>query len=493
MRLLESVVGTPLASAVGWTLLHSLWEGAILAVALAAVLMATWSPRVRYAAACAAMLVMLGGFGVTFVRMLPEGVQNARAAKKPPFPAWNVATNQDGAEASNAALVAVVPWLAPFWIAGVWIFYLRHVAGWISMSRMRRRGVCCAPEYWQRELAGLSARLHLSRPIVLLESCLADAPMVLGHFRPYILMPVGLLAGLPAAQVEAILLHELSHIRRHDYLVNVLQRSVEGLLFYHPAVWWMSRVMRNERENCCDDVVVEMNGDALEYARALAALEQNRWSGCEPAVAARGGNLVKRIRRLLYPKGPNGVWTPLCASVVFLAIAALALVALQAAPAQQSADAKLQPEKAAPYQLWLNEDVVYIISDVERAAYLKLTTDDEREHFIAQFWEVRNPTPGAAENAFKIEHYRRIAFANKHFGTRSGRPGWHTDRGYIYIVYGPPDEIDSHPSGGSPGQPPYPFEDWRYKHVDGVGDDVSVRFIDRTKTGDFHVAPGNGR
>ncbi|HLM99144.1 MAG TPA: M56 family metallopeptidase [Bryobacteraceae bacterium] len=493
MKLLETLVGTPLAGAVGWTLLHSMWEGAIVSVALAAVLMATRSPRVRYAAACAAMLMMLGGFGVTFVRMLPEGAQNATAVKKPAFPGWNIDTSADGGNPSNTVLAEVVPWLAPFWIAGVWIFYLRHVAGWISVSRMRQRGVCCASEQWQRELAGLSARLHLSRPIVLLESCLADAPMVLGHFRPHILMPVGLLAGLPAAQVEAILLHELAHIRRHDYLVNVLQRSVEGLLFYHPAVWWMSRVMRNERENCCDDLVVEMSGDAHEYARALAALEQNRWSGCEPAVAARGGNLVKRIRRLLYPQGPNGIWTSLCAAIVFVATAAIAVVTLQAAPAQQNAEAKLQAKKAAPYKLWLNEDVVYIISDVERAAYLKLTTDEEREHFIKQFWEVRNPTPNSAENAFQIEHYRRIAFANKHYGTRSGRQGWQTDRGYIYIVYGPPDEIDSHPVGGSPGQPPYPFEDWRFKHVDGVGDDVSVRFIDRTKTGDYHVAPGNGR
>jgi len=496
MRLLENVVGSPLAGAVGWTLLHSLWEGAIISVALAAVLLATRSPRIRYAAACAAMLVMLGGFGITFVRMLPEGPQ-IRAVKKPAFPAWNVATSADASDASNTVLAEIVPWLAPFWIAGVWIFYLRHVAGWISVSRMRRRGVCGVSEHWRSELAGLSARLHLTRPVVLLESCLADAPMVLGHFRPYILMPVGLLAGLPAAQVEAILLHELAHIRRYDYLVNVLQRSVEGLLFYHPAVWWMSRVMRNERENCCDDLVVEMSGDAHEYARALAALEQNRWSGCEPAVAARGGNLVKRIRRLLYPKGPNGVWTPLCASVAFLATAALAVVALQAAPAQEGAEAeaKLKAEKAAPYQRWLNEDVVYIIADVERAAYLKLTNDEEREHFIEQFWERRNPTPGAAENAFKVEHYRRIAYANEHFGTRSGRQGWQTDRGYIYIVYGPPDEIDYHPDGERLGssQPPYPFEDFRYKHVDGVGDDVSVRFIDRTNTGDFHVAPGNGR
>jgi len=493
MKLLETLVGTPLAGAVGWTLLHSLWEGTILAVALAAVLMATRSPRVRYAAACAAMLVMLGGFGVTFIRMLPEGAQSERAGKKPPFPVWRVAASVDGVDPSNTVLAEVVPWLAPLWMAGVWIFYLRHVAGWISVSRMRRRGVCGVSEHWRNQLAGLSARLHVSRPVVLLESCLADAPMVLGHFRPYILMPVGLLAGLPAAQVEAILLHELAHIRRHDYLVNVLQRSVEGLLFYHPAVWWMSRVMRNERENCCDDLVVEMSGDAHEYARALAALEQNRWSGCEPAVAARGGNLVKRIRRLLYPKGPNGVWTPLCASVVFLATAALAVVALQAAPAQDAgkleAEAKAQAEKAAPYERWLNEDVVYIIADMERAAFLKLTSDEERAQFIEQFWERRDPKqPGTVENEFKEEHFRRIAYANEHYRTVSGVPGWKSDRGHMYIVYGPPDEIESHPT---PRANAHGFEMWLYRHVEGVGDNVTVSFVDRTGTGDYRIAPGN--
>ncbi len=288
MTILEAWVETPLAVAVGWTLLHSLWEGAIISVALAAVLVAMRSPRARYAAACLAMLVMLVAFGLALVRVMPEGTHSLQTVRTPAFPAWNVRTGMDASGPSNPGLAAIVPWLAPFWIAGVCIFYLGHVASWISVCRLRRRGVCCASEHWQKQLARLSAQLRLSRPVRLLESCLADAPMVLGHFRPVILMPIGLLAGLPPGQIEAILLHELAHIRRYDYLVNVLQRSVEGLLFYHPAVWWMSRVIRVERENCCDDVVVAMRGNAHEYAVALAALEQNRWSGREPAVAATG-------------------------------------------------------------------------------------------------------------------------------------------------------------------------------------------------------------
>ena len=116
-------------------------------------------------------------------------------------------------------------------------------------------------------------------------------------------MPVGLLAGLPAGQIESILLHELAHIRRHDYLVNLMQIVVESLVFYHPAVWWISGVMRAERENCCDDLVVATQGDAFAYAAALTALEQNRGTVRDAVLAATGGSLVKRVRRLLDSTG----------------------------------------------------------------------------------------------------------------------------------------------------------------------------------------------
>jgi TonB family protein len=485
MNPLEAWVGTPLAAAVGWTLLHSLWEGAVISAALAAALLVIRSPRARYAAACLAMLLMLGAFGLTFIRLMPEGARGLRNATPPAFPAWTIRTGTDAAGPSHPGLAEVAPWLTPFWIAGVWIFYLKHMAGWISVCRLRRRGVCCAPEEWQKQLARLSARLRVTRPVRLLESCLVDAPMVLGHFRPVILMPIGLLAGLPAGQIEAILLHELAHIRRFDYLVNVLQRSVEGLLFYHPGVWWISRVVSAERENCCDDVAVRVSGDVREYAVALATLEQKRWAGRELAMAATGGSLVKRIRRLLYPKGPNGAWTPLFAAVILMATAAVALTAWPGAtPHQESAGAQAGSAAASPYTKWLNEDVVYIIADVERAAFNQLTTDEERDKFIEQFWQRRDPTPGTPENEFKDEHYRRIAFANEHYGA-TRLPGWQTDRGRIYITWGPPDEIDSHPSGG-PG-PVAPHEEWRYWHMERVGDNVTFVFTDPLRNGEYRL------
>jgi hypothetical protein len=292
---------------------------------------------------------------------------------------------------------------------------------------MRLRGVCYVTEHWQREVRRLSNQLRLSRPVVLMESCLADAPIVLGHFRSLILMPVGLLTGLPAGQIEAILLHELAHIRRCDYLVNAVQRFVEGLFFYHPAVWWISRVIRIERENCCDDVVVEMTGNAHEYAIALAALEQNRWRGQGPAVAATGGSLMKRIRRLLYPQGPNSAWTSLLAVLILMATVTVSLVAWPSeVPQGSSTITQPQTDQAQTsdqfLKKWLDQDVVYIITDEEEAAFKALTTDEERYHFIEQFWSRRDPSPDTAENEFRDEHYRRIAYSNDVFGPDLANP-----------------------------------------------------------------------
>ena len=157
-------------------------------------------------------------------------------------------------------------------------------------------------------------------------------------------------------------------------------------------------------------------------------------------------------------------------------------------------DEKLRKELESPYRKWLNEDVTYIITDEERAAFKRLSTDDEREQFIEQFWMRRDPTPDSAENEFKEEHYRRIAYANERYA--SGFPGWKTDRGRIYITFGPPDENESHPSGGSYERPPeegggttstFPFEKWRYRWIEGIGSDIIVEFVDPTMTGEYRM------
>ena len=155
---------------------------------------------------------------------------------------------------------------------------------------------------------------------------------------------------------------------------------------------------------------------------------------------------------------------------------------------------KLRKELETPYRKWLNEDVAYIISDEERTAFKRLQTDDERESFIENFWMRRDPTPDTVENEFKEEHYRRIAYANENFA--SGIPGWKTDRGRIYITYGPSDEKETHPSGGSYERPPeegggqtstFPFEQWRYRYIENVGSDIIIEFVDPTMSGEYRM------
>src|SRR5437867_6054381 len=155
---------------------------------------------------------------------------------------------------------------------------------------------------------------------------------------------------------------------------------------------------------------------------------------------------------------------------------------------------KLRKELETPYRKWLNEDVTYIITDEERQAFKRMGTDDEREQFIEGLWLRREPTPDTAENEFKEEHYRRIAYANERYASRI--PGWKTDRGRIYITFGPPDENESHPSGGSYERPAeegggttstFPFEQWRYRWIEGIGTDIIIEFVDPTMTGEYRM------
>jgi len=162
---------------------------------------------------------------------------------------------------------------------------------------------------------------------------------------------------------------------------------------------------------------------------------------------------------------------------------------------RKAQEKRLRKELETPYKTWLNTDVVYIITDEERKAFKNLQTDEERQQFVEQFWLRRDPTPDTEENEFKEEHYRRIAYANEHYA--SGIPGWKADRGRIYITFGPPDEIESHPSGGSYERPieegggstsTYPFEKWRYRYIDGMGNNIEIEFVDTTMSGEYHMS-----
>ncbi len=488
---------SPVTQALGLSLFHFLWQGALIAAAAAIALRFTARAQLRYAIACGALLAMPAIFAVTLALSIPQAPATAGHIAIAPTYSLNIPPADPTPHARDFSVY--LEYAVPLWLAGVVCVLLYRSLAWIFAARLRRRGTCAVPDAWMERLKSLAARARVWQPVVLLESCLAEVPVVIGYLRPAILIPAGMLTGLPAAQIEAILLHELAHIRRADYLVALVQSAVEGLLFYNPAVWWISRVIRAERENCCDDFAIAIQGDPHAYATALATIEASRWRASEPVLAANQGDLPRRIRRILRTSDARDFSLPLIPAAMLLIAAGIAIadqapqlatlplkIPVPKAPmlmAQAHTPAPSEPQMGAAYRKWLNEDVVYIITDSERWYFKTLSTDQEREKYIEQFWLRRDPTPGTPENEFKTEHYRRIAFANSRF--TASVPGWKTDRGRVYIEYGPPDEIESHPAGNDSQR--YPFEQWRYRLIEGIGSNVIVEFDDKDRTGEYRM------
>lgn len=303
------------AERLGWVLLHSLWEVALVAVVLAAALGSVLRRRsavARYAACCAALIVMAalpaatgaGAFAaagyrpVSASRLTATGgmahplVHAMRSAQGAPAP---VSTPRD-AQALHPLLTA----LCYAWVLGIVTLAAWHIFGWARVQRLKARS-SQAPAPWQERIAELAARIRLRSRVWLRVSDAIGAPALIGWIRPVVLVPLCALTELSPQQIEALLLHELAHIRRHDYLINLLQTAVETLLFYHPAAWWVGQKIRQEREHCCDDLAAAHCG-RLKYARALAAMEEMR-AGLVPAPAlgSDGGSLLRRIERLVAP------------------------------------------------------------------------------------------------------------------------------------------------------------------------------------------------
>jgi uncharacterized protein (TIGR03435 family) len=233
-------------------------------------------------------------------------------------------------------------WIVFAWLIGVLFFSIRLAGGWMMTQRLRSQLTRPVPPAWQQRFDELQCRLSLSRPIQLAASPLIHTPTVIGWWRPMVLVPLSAVTGLEPDLVAGLLAHELTHVRRHDYLVNALQCAVEAVLFYHPAVWWLSRQIRDAREQCCDDVAVSLCGDTLSYVRALAELETQRAIVRAPAVAASGGSLSGRIARLLGMPAP-GAHTNMRGSVAAGLLVAAALFAATQGSAQSTIAASKLP------------------------------------------------------------------------------------------------------------------------------------------------------
>ncbi|NOK14311.1 M56 family metallopeptidase [Corallococcus exercitus] len=362
--------------AVGWALVHLLWQGALVAVALALAL--RWvgrrSANLRYALACGALGIMLVLPVATAWRHASRAgdsrpVRTASVQRTPaplPDPAFHARVELPSRrsmpmkETPSLPLLEGMfqqvgehlPWLVLAWGMGVAASSLRLLKGWLGLRRQVDEAVHASWE-WQQRLEVLARRLNLTRPVRLLVSSKLDVPSTLGWLKPVVLVPTATLTGLAVRELELVLAHELAHIRRHDFAVNVVQTLVETLLFYHPAVWWMSQVIRVERENCCDDLAVRQGPGALPYARALTALEELRSQGMDasgPALSALGGSLKDRVRRLVVAPASrcSSRWAAGVSIVTLASSLALAvpLTALAVQPVKEQ-EAKASEAKAS--------------------------------------------------------------------------------------------------------------------------------------------------
>ena len=306
-----------------WTLAHFLWQGSLLALLAAGILrsLRRYSAEARYSVSVAALLFMLATPLATFFWDVPEitGSSSTRIAQmsETPVPSSLPLTPS---EAPNAW----TGWVVAAWFTGVAACSIRLAAGWHVTRRLLQSSTAPASHYVAEIFEHMLGRLDLARPVRLLVSARIDSPVAVGWLRPAVLLPVKALTGLDESQLRAVLAHELAHIRRHDFAVNLLQRCVESLLFYHPAVWWLSARIRAEREHCCDDLAVHVCGDPLTYARALVELERSRGQASAFAMAATGGDLARRVRRILGREAAGGEWVEWIALPALVATVLLA-------------------------------------------------------------------------------------------------------------------------------------------------------------------------
>lgn len=481
---------------IGWTLVHSVWQVAAIACVAALLFrcLQNRSARVRYTVGVATLSLMVASLCTTFVlieatparsavslindivpgrketvvredmrspvtieqtRIMtgnetplvePETLEPSRnlsAAVALPetevllVPESKTAELRDRLNTFAARVRPRLPWLVGLWLVGMLVCALRPVWGLWMQWQLRRTGLLPVPNAIQDTTAAVARKIGLTRFVAVTQSTLVKVPLVIGYLRPMILLPGSVVTGLTAAQLEAVLAHELAHVRRHDWLINTLQVMVETVLFYHPAVWWLSKRIRTERELCCDDVALALNVDKAVYARTLLTLEELRQNTVAPALAATGGDLAGRVRRLL----PVGEETPsgsgALAGLLAVAISLTLLATSLASPNPQ------EPDTVEVSSHDKSEPVAVESGEQEKSP----AAENEKEE-TAEDRETQPPSNKPAslrKRSVQIldENNQPIAGATVRFQFQNGRQGWlsndeTTGKNGIVAVESPP-------------------------------------------------------
>lgn len=389
------------------------------------------------------------------------------------------------------------------WLAGILTCLLRWHRQLRTGGRVHRE-----PNQFERQAFQTAEEgTGLHQRVRLVISAGPTEPVLRGILRPRIILPEGLSGVLSPQELVTVLSHELVHAMRRDNLTAALHRAVACVLWFHPAAWWIERRMAEERGHACDEAVVRRGAVREDYASALL-MTCRFCAGCATAGVSGvtgGTNMKERIERIIHaPARPAArralalvaavivaaVWPAVGAFLVqagesgvkkllpgiewvrIMSAGKVVYDSSQAGPAA-APDAFLARSRTAPsgltapYRKWLEEDVTYLITDAERAEFLRLPSDSDRERFIERFWKGRDPSPGTAANEFKEEHYRRIHYANERF--RDDGPGWRSTRGRVYVKLGPPDEIESHPRDR--------YEAWKYARWGNLPQSLFVKFV----------------
>lgn len=326
MTFLENIFTPQLINALGLTLIHSLWQGLFITVIAggAMLLLHNYAAKIKYILLTGALFALLASVGFTFVHQyqqvavpiaatlpiddaLTNGINPVQevVAKNANYAA-TIALIQENWQGITTYMRPYFPLLVIGWLLGMFFFAVRFVGGllYIQQLKTHRLNKPVSP-IWQQKMQQLTHTIAIGKSVQLVESVLVQVPMVIGWLKPMILLPIGALNGLTTVQVEAILAHELAHIKRHDYFINMLQSIAEIVLFFHPAAWWLSAKIREEREHCCDDIAVAAIGSKLHYAKALTAIEGislTQKPYLATAFSGNGNHLMQRIKRLFQPQ-----------------------------------------------------------------------------------------------------------------------------------------------------------------------------------------------
>ncbi len=361
-------------TALSWTLLHSLWQGVVVFAFLALLLrvLSRQNPGLRYQVLCLGLLSLVSWMVITFMLYLPAKVNQTQLVQINPGPSIDRGEASPVREnttvyTSNIAsqfrkqVASFVHFYANhlvfFWMLGVGFFAIRWLFSFYWVQQLRIRDVELVPSIWQSRLNSLCRTLQVRRAVHVLESAWVEAPVLIGHFKPVILVPIGTFSGIEPQHIEALLVHELAHLKRHDYLINLIISILEIILFYHPAYWWIADRIHKERELCCDDLAVATCGNARLYAKTLLLMEEKRNQNAL-ALSLRGKqqHLLYRIQRICLTQAAkrNPEVSRILLSGCFLCLIAIASWA-QMPTTPEDFDGKRSMDNSEPTNLDLKE------------------------------------------------------------------------------------------------------------------------------------------